>query len=318
MTKNGLNTFGIVMVSMLFSACTLPFVPEKKAGISITASPSAGIFIDGNHIGSTPYYNEKMKPGEHVLKIVPESGIGLPWESKITLLPGIMTVISRQLGQTEDQSSGYFLTLEPGGASDNASVEVVTVPDKAVVTVDGESKGFSPISIDNMTAGEHVVLITAPGYIERSINANLRTGHILKASIQLARSELAINSESNSEEVEVSEDEVLDADSDASPSPIARSKPTITPKVSATSKPTSKPKPQNNPEPPYITVLDSDEGYLNVREEPVRAADNVLARIKPGESYPYLDKNAAGWIKIELSPGEEGWVSSKYVKVTEK
>jgi uncharacterized protein YgiM (DUF1202 family) len=308
----------VVMAALLLSGCSLPFVPQKKAGISVTATPNAGVFINDNHIGSTPYYNEKMKPGEYVLKIVPESGIGLPWESKVTLLPGIMTVISRQLGQTEEQSSGYYLTLEPGGKKDAATIEVVTEPDKAVITVDGESKGFSPISLDNLTAGEHVVLITAPGYIERSINANLRSGHTLKASIDLSRSDLPADSSSNAdtEEEEVSEDEVLDVLPDVSPSPTTRSRPTATPKASLPAN--AQTKPLTDLKPPYITVLDTPTGFLNVREEPSTSGNNIIAKIKPKESYVYIERNQSGWVKIEISPGEEGWVSSKYVKIIQR
>jgi len=301
--KINLKIISILIICILLSSCSLPFSPDKKAGLSITASPNAGIFLNDSHVGSTPYYNEKMKTGEYAIKIVPESGIGLPWESKITLLPGIMTVISRQLGQTEESSSGYFLTLQPDGNKDKANIEVVTVPDKSVINIDGESRGFSPIALDNITSGEHVILVTAPGYIERSINANLRTGHVLKASIQLARSEIATNSAQN-----------IETTTEASPSDqVLDDKATTTPKA------TSNPKPKTNLKPPYITVLDTPTGYLNVRQEPsTSSSENIIAKIKPGESYVFLEKNNSGWDKIEIAAGEEGWVSSKYVKLTEE
>lgn len=292
------------LLCLLLSSCSLPFFSPQKAGLSVTASPDAGIFINDSHVGSTPYYNEKMKPGEYMIKIVPENGIGLPWESKVNLLPGIMTVISRQLAQSEDFASGYFLTLEPDGAKDKASVEIVTVPDKSVINIDGESKGFSPIAIDSITPGEHVILVTAPGYVERSINANLRLGHTLKASVQLAMSETASSSAQNTENkaVEFSGDEVLDD---------KLAKATTSPKASS--------KPKVNLKPPYVTVQDTDTGFLNVREEPSTASnDNIIAKIKPGESYTFIEKNNSGWYKIEISSGEEGWISSKYVKLVEE
>jgi len=312
MIKN--NRFYLVLIisSLFLSACSLPFISEKKAGLSVTASPNAGVFLNGNHVGSTPYYDEKVKAGEYTIKIVPEGGIGLPWESNISLMPGIMTVISRQLGQTEETSSGYFLTLNPNGSKDKTNIEVVTLPDKSVVNIDGESRGFSPISLDNITPGEHVLLITAPGYIDRSINANLRIGHTLKASVQLARSEITDNTETDivddaeNNEPNSSEDEILDE----------KTTPTAKPTVKPTAKSTAKPKPTINLDPPYITVLQTDTGYLNVREEPSTKSD-ILVKIKPGESYPFVEKNNTGWYKIEYLQGEEGWISGKYVKLVQ-
>jgi len=294
----------------MLNACSFPFAPEKKAGLSVTATPNAGIFLNDSHIGSTPYYNEKIKAGEYTLKIVPENGVGLSWESKVKLMPGIITVISRQLSQTEESSSGYFLTLEPGGQKDKSGIEIITLPDKSVITIDGESKGFSPLSLDNLSPGEHVVLVTAPGYIDRSINANLRTGHILRVSVQLSRAqvdspvETADGNSIDTADVTEDGDEILD------------SKPT--PSIKPTAKPLASTKPVTDLEKPYVTVQETPTGFLNVREEPTTATDNILAKIKPGESYSYLEKNNSGWYKIEISPGEVGWISSKYVKLVEE
>lgn len=303
----------ILLLSIFLTSCDLPFIAKKNAGLQISSSPNTGIFLNDKHVGSTVYDNDKIQPGEYTIKLVPESGLGLSWESKVNLISGVTTVIFRQLGQSEETSSGYILTLEPSKDKENASLEIVTDPDKAVVNIDGEPKGFSALALDKLSPGQHVILITAPGYIEKSINANLRKGYTLRASVQLARSEIEIPVDNETEidiESEESKEETLDQ-AEESPKPSDSPTPKVTTKVSAT------PKAEIKLDPPYITVLETDTGYLNVRETPSTGSDNVIAKIKPGESYPFIEKNNTGWYKIEITDDEEGWISGKYVKLVE-
>jgi SH3 domain-containing protein/PEGA domain-containing protein len=290
--------FLLFLIPLLLTACSLPFGGKKNAALSVTASPKSGVFLNDKHVGSTPYYDEKLKPGEYFIKIMPESGIGLPWEAQIKLSGGIMTVISRELGETPDQSSGYALTLEPELSKDKTSLQVVTVPDGSVVSVDGEPRGFSPVAVDVITPGDHVLLVSSPGYIERSINAQITDGHKLTVSVSLRKSSIPVETkdekkEEESEE-EIDEEEVLDAEEDETQK-----------KVGA------------ELESPYVIIQDTSTGWLNVREKASTASDNIITKVNPGEKYKYLDSNKIGWYQIELEDGQEGWISSKYAKLVE-
>jgi hypothetical protein len=79
--------------------------------------------------------------------------------------------------------------------------------------------------------------------------------------------------------------------------------------------PTPKPK-VTPPDKPYIEVEDTPTGWLRVRAEASVNSDE-LAKINPGEMYPYLEEEDNGWYKIEYEDGEEGWVSGDYVKLVE-
>jgi uncharacterized protein YgiM (DUF1202 family) len=66
-------------------------------------------------------------------------------------------------------------------------------------------------------------------------------------------------------------------------------------------------------------VIESpDTGWLNVRENPTTAQDNIIQKVDTGEKFAYLDKNDTGWYQIELPSGEKGWISSRYAKLVSK
>src|SRR5690348_14272611 len=105
----------LVLASVFLSACTLklPTLPGgKKSGLQVTANPQATIFLDGDSLGLTPVLEEKLKPGSYTLKIVPSDSTLQPWETKITLTGGVLTVVDRKLSAVPDQSHGYVLSFE--------------------------------------------------------------------------------------------------------------------------------------------------------------------------------------------------------------
>jgi len=291
----------ILLIAALLSGCDL-LKSRKKAALSVQTTPKATIFLDGEHLGQTPYYNEKLKAGEYVLKIVPESsGQALnPWEGRVTLSPGILTVVNRQLGLTQDDSSGEILAFEPLADKKAISISVVTTPDGAVINLDGEPRGFAPLSLDNISEGDHVLVVSSPGYQERSIKAKTVKGHKLIASVQLAREQ---------EQPETPDEDETDEEEDteeSTPSAKASPKPSPTPKSSPSTS-------SEDPDRPFVEIDSPDVGWVRVREEPEIGPDNELAKVDHGEKFPLLDTQS-GWYQIEYASGKEGWISGKYAE----
>lgn len=294
MLKKLLLGLSFLSFALLLTGCTLP--GRKKSALSVSTTPQATIFLDGEHLGQTPYYNEKLKPGDYVLKIVPESsGQALnPWEGRVTLSPGILTVVNRELGLTQDDSSGEVLSFEPSADKNTTSISVVTTPDGAVVNLDGEPKGFAPISLDNITEGEHILLISSPGYQDKTIKAKTVKGNKLIVSVQLARTS-------------VTPAAVTETQEEATPA--------ATPKT--TPKPTASPKAAT----PSANLKNSVEalkspGWANVRDDS-SSAGAILDKIYFGDKYPILDTATSGgytWYKIEYKTGENGWVREDVVE----
>jgi hypothetical protein len=274
---------------------------RKKAALSVQTTPKATIFLDGEHLGQTPYYNEKLKSGEYVLKIVPESsGQALnPWEGRVTLSPGILTVVNRQLGLTQDDSSGEILSFEPLADKKAISISVVTTPDGAVINLDGEPRGFAPLSLDNISEGDHMLVVSSPGYQERSIKAKTVKGHKLIASVQLAREQ---------EQPETPDEDETDEEEDteeSTPSAKASPKPSPTPKSSPSTS-------SEDPDRPFVEIDSPDTGWVRVREDASTSSDE-LTKVDHGEKFPLLDTQS-GWYQIEYEAGKKGWISGKYAE----
>lgn len=289
--KKLLGLFLLLFTVSLFSGC-LP--GREKTALQVNSTPKATVFINNKQVGSTPFIDEKLSPGEITVRLVPETtAVSLsPWETKVKLTGGVMAVVNREFGQTEASSAGEILTLEKSKDKENAVLAVISNPDSAVVRLDGEAKGFTPLSLEKVAPGEREIVVSATGFAERTIKAKLVAGFKLNLNVKLAQKE--------EEKIEIS----------LTPTPTGtRAK--VTPKPSPTgvkpTGPTSTP-----PARPYVEIKDTPTGWLRVRTEPSTTATEA-AKINPGERYPLLDESG-GWYKISYEGDKEGWISGRYAE----
>lgn len=274
------------------------FKKEGPAALQISSTPQASVFLDGNNVGITPFFNDKLTPGEHTVKLEPQATTDqlVSWESKVTLAPNILTVINRTLGSSESLSSGEILSLEKIAKKDTSSLAVVSIPDQAVVKVNGEPRGFAPVLVENLPAGDYQVIVSTPGYEEKTISAHTVTGYKLTVTVQLAKKEEAKEATPSAEKEE-KEEEV-----EATPTP------KVTPKAEAT--------PTPSVEKPYVRIVSPSTGWLRVRSGPGMTYEE-LAKIDDGTTYSYLGETKNDWHKIEYEEGKEGWVSGVYSELVE-
>lgn len=285
----------IILSAIFLGGCSIPFFQKKYGALQITTNPQSEVYLDDEKIGETPFKKEDLKVKEYSVKLIPQQG--LEWQTRITLNSNITTVINYEFEQELDYSSGSILTLEPLINSEAVEIALITNPDNAAVKLDGQPKGFAPLQIKNVEAGNHTLVISAPGYKQKQIDIKAVKGHKLTVEIQLAKEKLVDENEST-ESAETEEDKaieetskVTDIDEEKSASPSA------------------------NIKRPYIEVLDTPTGWLRVRSEPTTAEDNEVSKIYPGEKYQYLDSNDSGWHKIVVEDGTEGWISSRYAEL---
>ena len=251
--------------------------------------------------------NGKLQVGEHTVKLVPEvtNDSLAPWEGKVILNPNVLTVVNRNLSSAAQTSSGEVIWLEKIPSKDKSSITVISSPDQAVVRIDGEPKGFSPITIDELNPGSYQVVVASTGYEERTVSAKTVAGFKLIINVQLAKKIEGVEEATPSgEKAETTP---------AQTTPALTTKTTPTPKISP--QPTITPPPK-----PYIKIKETPTGWLRVRMEPGTSATEA-AKVKPGEMFPYLgeEKTVGGakWYKIEYEKDKEGWVIGAYVELVE-
>lgn len=289
----GLILLGIVAKSFILGKGGL-------GALQVVSVPKATVLIDGIQVGLTPYFDDKIKTGEHTVKLIPASSaesLG-SWEAKINVSPNVLTVINRIFGTAEFGSSGEVVSLERISSRKKAALSVVSIPDQAMVKVNGEPKGFSPTLVEDLPPGDYEVAVSlAPKYEEKIITPKLLAGYKLTINVELAR---------KTEEP---------AELTGTPTPSPKTSPKTTPSPTLTPKTTPSVAAK-----PYIKVKKTgvfDAGgkeYLNVRAAPSREGE-ILTKIYSEETYPYLNETKSGWWKIEYETGKEGWVSGTYVEL---
>lgn len=268
--------FSLLLVFLL-SGCTLPFAKKELAGLNIDSLPEASVFLNGEYQGLTPFKKEELQPGDYLLKLVPRQGDYSSWEKQIKLTGGTETAVSYHFAENEEEVSSQILNLEPMADKKKASLGVSSIPDGAIIKIDGETKGFTPLSLEDVHEGEHTLVLSAPSFEEKQIQVRLVAGHKLLLNVQLAKEEIA---EEASPSAEIAGEATESAE-------LAR---------------------------PYVEIKETPTGWLRVRSEPTTAKDNEVTKVDPGEKFKLLDESENGWYQIEYAPGKKGWISGQYAE----
>lgn len=282
----------IIVVGVAFLIKTLTGGGTKQGELRVDSSPAASIFLDNKNIGRSPY-TDKVTSGSFVLKLVPDSTTSpkAPWEGKIVVGPSLLTYVNADLSDSELSSAVDILWLEKI-SSKNAELSVTTNPDGATVLIDDSTRGVTPLSIADITPGDHTITVTSIGFLTRSLKIKMTPGYRLIITMKMGLSPGGST-----------------ATASATPAPKPSGKVTPTPKTATSSATVS------DPERPFLTVKDTPTGFLRVRVEPNTSATEA-ARINPGDKF-HIEDTQNGWYEIKYDGVSIGWVSGTYVTKTE-
>ncbi|MBI4067751.1 PEGA domain-containing protein [Candidatus Gottesmanbacteria bacterium] len=155
-------------------------------GLRVVSTPTASVFLAEKLLGRTPY-EDKLKSGEYIVKLIPEgnNNSATTWQGKVTLNPGVLTFVNRELGSTDLNSAGEILTLEKISEKD-AQIAALTSPDGAIISLDGQEKGAAPLILRNVSVGDHDISVSSSGFNTRTIKVRTTEGYKLTANFQLA------------------------------------------------------------------------------------------------------------------------------------
>lgn len=188
MKKKLIASFLIVLGIFLIGASFLAYLGFFKAdlaGIFIEAEPNSKVFINGREVGNTPY-EATREAGDVVVKLVPTSEENFDdYETKLTLVPGVKTVVKRTFKATEEETSGATVSFEKVGG-DQSLVTIVTIPDNAQISLDNKVAGFAPLRTQ-INPGDHEVLISQAGYLDKKLSIRGYEGFKLTAVVKLTK-----------------------------------------------------------------------------------------------------------------------------------
>lgn len=140
---------GLILAATGVAAVIVPKMTKKPAVPTLgtlsvqTNPPGVAVFVDGVANGNTPA-RLSLTAGSHIVEL---RGRGVPRVIPVSITAG--TESSQYLELPETPSSGSLLVQsDPAGAR---------------VLVDGVEKGIAPLSVADLTPGEHEVVLQADG-----------------------------------------------------------------------------------------------------------------------------------------------------------
>ncbi|MEX2028607.1 MAG: PEGA domain-containing protein [Candidatus Curtissbacteria bacterium] len=173
-----LKLLPILGLAFVLSACSAVGI-NKPAALQVTSKPEASVFLDDKHVGKTPFFSDQLKLGKHSLKITVSEG---SFVEEVSLNPGTLTVVNRDLAPNFLAQAGETLTLTPG----KQGLFLLSMPPGADVTIDGRHAGETPLLTTDIPEGDHKVQITKDGYLSREFAIKTTSKYQLVAQVSLA------------------------------------------------------------------------------------------------------------------------------------
>jgi PKD repeat protein len=138
--------------------------PPPMGSIAITSIPSgAEVYIDGTQRGIAPAIFTEVLPGNHQVTLSLKGNDD--WSHIVSVGSGQMAAINAILVATKEITG---------------SLAVITDPPGAEIFIDGNFKGVSPVTIPELSAGTHTVLLTLQEYADTTTNISVTAGQTQK------------------------------------------------------------------------------------------------------------------------------------------
>lgn len=146
--------------------------PDTGAILIVTDVRDAEVIVDGERRGPTPRVVEGLAPGSHRVEVVAESGARV--ESTVEVRAGAREVVSVELASRPPP---------PG------RVSVVTAPPGATVLVDGAPRGETPVVVEGLTPGAHMLDVSLEGFVSQQRVLTVESGVEARLEVTLERGE---------------------------------------------------------------------------------------------------------------------------------
>ena len=146
--------------------------------IFISSIPGASVWIDSNSQGRIPSSGaltlSGITSGNHVFKVT-ASGYN-DWINTIYIQPNAVTPISATLTPSGSK---------PAPVPSTGGFNIVSTPSGAEILIDNLFRGYTPSTLDGITAGQHQVLLKYTGYIDYSTTATVTPGQTTPLAISM-------------------------------------------------------------------------------------------------------------------------------------
>ncbi len=145
--------------------------PSPDGYFAISSSPSgANVRIDGHYVGRTPLTTSVSPGTSHRVQF------------ELAGYQATSGTYSAYSGQTTE----VYAALSPNPPS-TGTLAVTSSPSGADVYVDGNYRGYAPMTVGNLNVGSHTVELRLAGYSVYRSNIQIYAGQTTKVNAQLSR-----------------------------------------------------------------------------------------------------------------------------------
>lgn len=183
MRKKLLGIFSIILIFIgffLFFQVAINLLPKGHGALQVTSNVGAKILLNGKVIGNTPLCkceeNDRIDEGQYTLQLVPQDSSNT-FTTKIRVGKGVLTAVDRTF-LPGSYASSYTLYLEKIFSSE-AQLFISSIPNGALVSVDGTDSGTTPLFLKNLSASPHEIEIQKGGYGKKTIRVKTAEGYKL-------------------------------------------------------------------------------------------------------------------------------------------
>jgi hypothetical protein len=283
-----------------------PFQKKSRAGLQIEYPQGSGsVFLGDTYLGRAPLLEEKLQSGEHILKITPDdpklSSLNLP----IYLEGGTLTIVVFNPGENPRNSSSTIFELRKR-ADKSSAVSFETYPENAFISFDDKEINFSPLTITEVSPGEHHFSVNLPSYEAQEHSFLVLEGYETKITISLAKNIRLMEKEpeeisdtSNLIQVKMNQSNPESTQSGLVQGGSSQSEEIIGAKVEILK----------------TGYFADNQEVLKVRNASSSSAAEIGAA-KVGYFFPYLGEKSSDqkWLKIKFNE-QQAWVSSDFAKI---
>ena len=300
--KKLLSLVLILTAGVMLTGCQNILELKSKAGLQvITDDVPSSVFINGQYLNSTPLIQKDLKPGTYTVRIEPNDSSLVPYETSLTLRKGLLSVITWKPADRPEMSGGVIYEMEQLADKSKTEISISTIPEGAIVTLDGRDKDFTPIDYRDISPGNQAFEVTLPSYETQSHTIFVQQGYKMVVSVKLAKLQpVDTNVPDISQpgtETATSSAETISKDQTTSLSTVLATKQYTKLKVTPTG-----------------LIIDGQE-VVRVRDAAASDGEE-LGTAKVGDILPYTGQTFDGWHQVTFD-GEVGWISSSYSELLE-
>ncbi len=166
--------------------------------LEINTTPSTIVIINEKEMGATPFKGEFTPQRLEVKLLADSNDKNILWQGKVPISSSTLTMIRYTFEENEQDNYGEILSFNKIPDKKTGALLISSYPDKAVVNLDGEIKGYTPILLEKVSPGPHNLELNLSGYNNAILGINVAAGFQLNVEVKLPQEEETENSDKTS------------------------------------------------------------------------------------------------------------------------